>query len=185
MFITYLSIISGVIAVSLIVYISLSKALDDKTTRMNSNGYYTMRIKSFGKVLIYFTFIASIMAFILGIFDTSLGISDKLMIYFLGLFFVLLGIFLIAVTVKNRIEYSDKDMRLYDLFKKNPKIIRWDDSIEIKFHEMGPFLEFSSNKSNRIFVNFRNNGFIDFVNFSLLKVSDENYELLKIIFDNK
>ena len=84
----------------------------------------------------------------------------------------------------NRIEYNDEEIKQFIIFRKKPKIIRWNDDIKIKFHQIGPLLEFS-NKNNKLFVDFRNNGFIEFLNFSLLKVTDENYKVLRNIIDNK
>jgi len=181
MTITIVSVICGLIVSSLVVFISKNKAFSDKAGEKNRNGYIVMRLKTNNKIIVYFCFCFSIIAFVYAIYDSIISSESSLIILLLGIFFVIIGTFIILTTLFDRIEYNDNEISQYRIFRKYPKTISWENLNNINFHKVGPLLELNS-LSGKIYLDFRNNGIGECLKFMEDKLNDKNkIELCRII----
>lgn len=181
MTITIVSVICGLIVSSLVVFISKNKAFSNKAGLRNRNGYFVMRLKTNNKIIVYFCFSFSIIAFVYAIYDSIISSEYSLILLLLGILFIIIGTFTILTTLFDRIEYNDNEISQYRIFRKHPKTISWKNLNNINLHKAGPLLELNS-LSEKIYIDCRNNGIGECLKFMEDKLNDKSkMELHRII----
>jgi len=166
------SVICIIIAISLIVYLSTSKTFSNKSGQKNSKGYYIVRGGMVNKLIVNFIFVGSIFMFWFAIGESSTP-NDALVILLLGVFFIIIGLFLMIFMVSERIEYNDKEISQYKVFRKHHKTIQWNEAGGIKLNKMGILLEIQSS-SEKIYVNLSSKGTVEMLDFIEDKLGDNN-----------
>ncbi len=157
---------------ALIIYTTTSKALR-ASLQTNEQGYHIIRLRTRNKGLAYISFSFSLAAFVYAAWDSESLYADLLLFYFLASFFLALGIFMVCVAVYDRIEYNQDQIKQFRIFRKEPKVITWNDVEKVACKPMGPLLEIYS-ATHKIFIDLNNNGIIPLLEFMQQKLTDEN-----------
>lgn len=165
------SVICIMIAIALIAYLSTNKVFSNKAEQKNSKGYYIIRVGMVNKLNINYIFVGSIFVFWFAIGESSTP-NEALVILLLGIFFIILGLFLMIFMVSERIEYNDNEISQYRVFRKHPKTISWNDVINMKLQPVGFFLELYSS-SKKIYVNLNCKGATELLRFIRGKLGDD------------
>ncbi len=100
----------------------------------------------------------------------------------MGLFFVLFGIFFLRYAAEERIEYDDREIRMYRVFRKAPQRIAWDTVEALTIHRTGPLMEIRGGDA-RIYVEFQNPGMPALLQFMESKTDGENQALVKELLE--
>ncbi len=165
------SVICTIIAISLIVYVAKSKSLSNQAEQKNSKGYYIIRGGEINKLIINFMFVVSIVIFWLARGESGAP-NDALVLLLVGIFFIIIGLFLMSVLTFNRIEYNESEISQYSVFKR-PKTIQWNDADNIELKQMGILLELRG-PSEKIYIDLRGNGAVQLLRLMGDKLKDEN-----------
>jgi hypothetical protein len=136
MFNTVFAIAAGLIALFGLMY-SVSKvaSLKNTNTLKSKNGDYVLPgwSKTFQLILCCFgvTIFGSIMLLTFG-----KAVGDFVSpIIIVTSFSTMTGVLLVAISICNRIEYNERNIRQYMLFAKEPATILWEDIIHLEFNQ--------------------------------------------------
>jgi hypothetical protein len=151
---------------------------EDYTSQTGVDGCHVMRKDS--KFLVAtgfcFTFGALVFAYTLYAALSQDPIGSELPV--LGLCFAGFGSFLLQNYTADRIEYDDREIRQFKMFKVNPRTIRWDELRELKIRSVGPLLEIRGDGAV-ICADFHSRGIRALLEFIVPRVQGENLALVR------
>ena len=111
-------------------------------------------------------------------------VSNTIIIFALGLFFILIGFFFIKFTNDNRIEYNNKEIKQYLMLRKKPRVIKWNELNRIEYKNIGSLLVLKS-EHTVIYVDLRFDGISSLIKFISSKAGLKNVEGFDKVFSNK
>jgi len=176
--------IGGLIS-TIVVYFSISRAITKETSgRTNKDGYVVLKGNSNNKFVTYFSFIFGGVSIGFSFVYLNTNVLNTIMIFALGIIFILIGFFFIKFTNDNRIEYNNKEIKQYLMLRKKPRVIKWDELNGIEYKNIGPLLVLKS-EHIVIYVDFRFDGISSLIKVISTRADLKNTEGLKKIFSNK
>lgn len=172
------SVFISVIIAVIFIKISKSWPIRKKVIMKERNYRYSIiRGKSSDKFLIYFTFIIGAIAIGLAITFVNSSISDAITVFLLGMFFILLGLFITKMTIDNRIEYDSAEIRQYRAFRREVKVIQCSYLKNCRLKNIGPLLILNDGE-NELFIDLRQEGVVTFLEFIVDKVSNDDVKFI-------
>jgi hypothetical protein len=176
--------IGGAISVIVVYFSSSRKIIKETSGRINKDGYVVLKGNSNNKFVTYFSFIFGGISIGFSFIYLSTEVSNTIMIFALGLFFILIGFFFIKFTNDNRIEYNNKEIKQYLMLRKKSRVIKWNELNRIEYKNIGSLLVLKS-EHTVIYVDLRFDGISSLIKFISSKADFKNVEGFDKVFSNK